>query len=253
MPSPPRLARCLDIARLPKNTNNLTHVNTRATTPGSVYPLLYRDRRTPLKHMLDPTHTAAPLSISERHKLSPIWHSRYFDLQALPKAWLIKDEYPVSPRGWDYTPYPETRAKDMKGLDMSVVFSRRNDYIGEDKFVWSTVKRKLRTALQLIITRGARVQNLSTEGAAQAPLLVFDPLDANADRWVQPDWTYVFLPKKALYRTTVNHSVGPVREALVYILEQAKLREKERWILPAKPAPKTGEHSKRGARKPQKS
>ncbi|KZV73016.1 hypothetical protein PENSPDRAFT_683241 [Peniophora sp. CONT] len=237
MPSPPRLARCLDLAQLPKNTNRLTNVNIRATTPGSPYPLLYR--RPPVQDLLDPSHPAARLHVSDRNKLAPIWHSPHFDLQAFPKAWLVKDENPVPGRGWDYTPYPERRTKDMKQLDMSVVFSRRGDYIGYDKFVWSVVKRKLRTALQLVVTRGARMQDgVQGKDPSKPPLLVYEPADANADRWVQPDWTYVFLPKKELYRTTVNHSVGSVRDALTYILEQAKMREDSKWAMPVNPAKK---------------
>ena len=158
----------------------------KGTTPGSVYPLLYRDRRSPVKDQLDPSHPTARTPVHERHRLSPIWHSSHFDLQAFPKAWLVKDENPVAPRGWDYTPYPEHRAKGMRSLDMSVVFSRRNDYLGDNKFVWHAVKRKLRTALQLVITRGARMQDSQTDDSTKPPPLVFDPADADADRWTQP-------------------------------------------------------------------
>lgn len=124
--------------------------------------------------------------MSERHKLTPIWRSQHFDLQAFPKAWLVKDENPVSERGWSYTPYPERRTKDMKQLNMSVVFSRNGNFVGDNKFVWHTVKRKLRTALQLVITRGARIQGSQPKASNKAPSLVFEPIDADADRWVQP-------------------------------------------------------------------
>lgn len=102
------------------------------------------------------------------------------------------------------------------------------------------IKRRLKEAVRLIVTRGAAV-----ETSRKGPEVVFRAEDVGADKWIAPgallllfhatpnvlsffrccyspmgfhaDWTYVALPTSELFRMSFAELVNSMRQALVFL------------------------------------
>jgi len=72
------------------------------------------------------------------------------------------------------------------------------------------IKRRLKEAVRLIVTRGAAVE----ESRGAIPRIVFRPEDVGAEKWIVPDWTYIALPTTEMFRMPFVEQLGLMRKAL---------------------------------------
>ena len=89
------------------------------------------------------------------------------------------------------------------------------------------IKRRLKEAVRLIVTRGAAVE----ESHGATPRVVFRPEDVGAEKWIVPgtssirfcwgelakvsaDWTYMALPTTEMFRMPFTEQLGLMRSAL---------------------------------------
>ena len=131
--------------------------------------------------MIDPTYPGAQLPLGQRYSLAPRWTSPYLTLFAFPKAFLSKPEVqygkPYKPR-----PYPAPpRRPDQRNADMSMQVLSTNSRVVVRSTVRVKIKRRLKEAVKLIVTRGAAVEE-SRKGSK----LVFRGEDIGADKWIVP-------------------------------------------------------------------
>jgi hypothetical protein len=143
------------------------------------------------ENMLDPSHPAAHLPHRARMAVAPHFRSAHLDLRAYPKAFLSTPydvPYPVPP--YRYQPlYAPRREADARTAHMSVVTAMFNSFIHASKFVRYPVKRRLKAAVALIVTRGARVARVEEDAdpnVERKVALAFEPADARAERWIKP-------------------------------------------------------------------
>jgi hypothetical protein len=135
----------------------------------------------PTAGLLDPTYPGAHLPFNQRHLLAPRWTSPHLTLYAFPKAFLSKPdvEYckPYKPR-----PYPAPpRRPGQRSADMSMQFIAVNSRVVLRPALRYKIKRTLKEAARLIVTRGAAVEE-SRKGLK----VVFHAEDVGADKWIAP-------------------------------------------------------------------
>jgi hypothetical protein len=91
------------------------------------------------------------------------------------------------------------------------------------------IKRRIKEAVRLIVTRGAAVE----ESRGAKPRVVFRPEDVGAEKWIVPgmsslhllgdhtkssaDWTYIAIPTTEMFRMPFTEYLGLMRKALKYI------------------------------------
>ena len=181
--------------------------------------------------LFDPTYPGAHLSLDKRHSLAPRWVSPRLTLFAFPKAFLSRPDAPYS-KPYKPQPYPEPpRCPEQRSVDMSMQVILFNSRVVLRPTVRTKIKRRLKEAVRLIVTRGAAV-----EESRRGPKIVFHAEDIGADKWIVPgmyvctrvtlhftggfayesraDWTYMALPTTEMLRMPFTEQIDTIRKAL---------------------------------------
>jgi hypothetical protein len=143
--------------------------------------LVTKHKPQPTSELFDPTYPGAHLSLNKRQSLAPRWISQYLTLYAFPKAFLSKPDVPYS-KPYKPRPYPEpARRPEQRSVDMSMQVVAFNSRVLLRPTVRTKIKRRLKEAVRLIVTRGAAV-----EESRKGPKIVFRAEDVGADKWIVP-------------------------------------------------------------------
>lgn len=135
----------------------------------------------PTSELIDPAYPGAHLPLGRRYSLAPRWKNPHLTLYAFPKAFLSKPETPYD-KPYKLRPYPAPpRRPDERNADMSMQVLASNSRIIVRPTLRVKIKRRLREAIKLIVTRGAAV-----EKSRKGPKVVFRPEDVGADKWIAP-------------------------------------------------------------------
>ncbi|KAI9438027.1 hypothetical protein H4582DRAFT_2057532 [Lactarius indigo] len=217
----PQLANLSKAPTPLKSVNNYLTTSTskfRHTTPGSGLVLVTKYKPQPTSELFDPSYPGAHLPLGQRQALTLRWVSKHFNLYAFPKAFLSKPDAPYSlpyvPR-----PYPaRPQRPEQRSVDMSMQVVAFNSRITLGPTVRTKLKRRIKEAIRLIVTRGAAVE----ESGDATPRVVFRPEDVGAEKWIVPgdlaklpvDWTYVALPTTEMFRMPFTEQLDLMRKAL---------------------------------------
>jgi len=208
----PHRLRCRELRNIPKSPTPLKSVNFRHTTPGSAVVLVTKYAPQPTSALVDPTYPGAHLSLNQRRSLTPSWTSPHLTLHAYPKAFLSKPDVQY-PEPFKLRPYPAPpRKPEQSSADMSMQVLMLNSRVVLRSTVRMKIKRRLKEAVKLIVTRGAAVEE-SRKGLK----VVFRTEDVGADKWIAPDWTYVALPTSEMFRMSFAELINLTRQALVFL------------------------------------
>jgi hypothetical protein len=143
--------------------------------------LVTKHKPQPTSELFDSTYPGAHLSLDERRSLAPRWVSQHLILYAFPKAFLSRPDVPYS-KPYKPRPYPEPPlCPEQRSVDMSMQVVAFHSRIVLRPFVRTKIKRRLKEAVRLIITRGAAV-----EESRKGPKIVFRAEDLGADKWIVP-------------------------------------------------------------------
>ncbi|KAF6751705.1 hypothetical protein DFP72DRAFT_906901 [Ephemerocybe angulata] len=118
--------------------------------------------------------------------------------------------------------------------------------MGGKPFYASTVKKRVRAAVSMVVNQGAKVVR---EGEGEKEKVVFDLEEVKRMvdvGWVMRDWTYVVFPTMRLYRMPYTELIPDIRDALSYVRKEA-LKIEESWTRPPKQSPR---QTSPGAKKP---
>ncbi|KAI0318685.1 hypothetical protein OF83DRAFT_1114849 [Amylostereum chailletii] len=189
---PPRLTRCPELSRLPPSPTPLRNVNFRRTTPGSAPPMIFLNGHQPQHTLFDPTHPFASIPSKIRTTTAPRFAAPALTVRAFPKAFLSKPEIPFPSPPYKTTPYPEERHTESRKVDMSFVTIAYERQIVLSDVLRTRVKRRLKEAVRLIVTRGARMEQRTVRGKEEKHV-VFDDADSGVDRWIIPGELASFL------------------------------------------------------------
>jgi hypothetical protein len=143
--------------------------------------LITRHKPQLTSELFDPTYPGAHLSLNQRHSLAPRWISPHLSLYAFPKAFLTKPDVPYA-KPYEPRPYPSLarkRPEQHRSADMSMQVVAFNTRVVLHHAVRTKIKRRLKEAIRLIVTRGAAV-----EKSPGGPKLVFRAEDIGADKWI---------------------------------------------------------------------
>ncbi|KAH8982369.1 hypothetical protein EDB86DRAFT_2971143 [Lactarius hatsudake] len=205
----PRL-RNRQLANLSKAPTPLKSVNFRHTTPGSGVALVTNRKSHPTPELFDPSYPGADLPFCRRNALMLRWVSKHFNLYAFPKAFLSKPDAPY-PLPYVPRPYPaRPQQPEQRSADMSMQVIAFDSRLVLRPTLRTKVKRRIREAVRLIVTRGAAVE----ESCGATPRVVFRPEDVGAEKWIVPDWTYVALPTTEMFCMPFTEQLGLMRKAL---------------------------------------
>lgn len=205
----PRL-KTPEFANLPKAPTPLRSVNFRHTTPGSSVVLVTKYGPQPTSELLDPSYPGAHLPLDRRHALAPRWVNKHFSLYAFPKAFLSKPDAPY-PLPYAPRPYPaRPRGPGQRSADMSLQVIAFNSRVPLRPTLRTKIKRRIKEAVRLIVTRGAAVE----ESRGATPRVVYRPEDVGAEKWIVPDWTYIALPTTEMFRMPFAEQLDMMRKAL---------------------------------------
>ncbi|KAI9507104.1 hypothetical protein F5148DRAFT_1208066 [Russula earlei] len=204
--------KCLELRNLSKPPTPLRSVNFRHTTPGSGVVLVTKHKSQSTSDLFDPTYPGAHLSLDKRRSLAPRWVSPHLSLFAFPKAFLTKPDVPFS-KPYKLRPYPApttpAQREQRRAVDMSMQVLAFKSRVVLRPVVRTKIKRRLKEAIRLIVTRGAAV-----EESCRGPRIVFRAEDVGAEKWIMADWTYMVLPTTELFRMPFAEQVGLMRKAL---------------------------------------
>ncbi len=175
-------------------------VKFRHTTPGSSIALLTRHKPQHSSELFDRTYPGAHLSVGQRRALAPRCVTKHFTLYAIPKAFLSRPDvtysFPYAPR-----PYPARPLRpEQRSADISMQFVSFRSRVVLRPIVRTKIKRRIKEAVRLIVTRGAAV-----EQSRRGPMkVVFRPEDVGADKWIVPGACSNHLPKKNRPRSVIS-------------------------------------------------
>ncbi|THH06681.1 hypothetical protein EW146_g9539 [Bondarzewia mesenterica] len=216
----------------------------RRTTPGNTAILLtpeFNDRH----EVVDPTHPLSDTPPSSVLKMCPSYRTPRFYLYAFPKALLQKKEIELSgPFKLKYQPATKGRREDgtkvrRRRVDMSLVTVLFNKKIVLAVCLRDRLKRRVKAALQLIVTRGAnvRMETCMKRGkAVEEEVIYLDENDANPEKWVSQDWSYAFVPTNEMFRCPWPEMIKLLRTSLTVVNRGAKALER-RWAKMARRTP----------------
>ncbi|KAI9450084.1 hypothetical protein BJY52DRAFT_1126179, partial [Lactarius psammicola] len=180
------------------------------TTPGSGVVLITKYKPQHTSELFDPSYPGAHLSLDRRHALAPRYVSKHFNLYAFPKAFLSKPDAPY-PLPYVPRPYPaHHRRPEQRSVDMSMQVVAFNSRVIVRPTLRTKIKRRIREAVRLIVTRGAAVE----ESRGATPRIVFRSEDVGAEKWIVPDWTYIALPTTEMFRMPFTEQLSLMRKAL---------------------------------------
>ncbi|KAF8888835.1 hypothetical protein BD779DRAFT_1785659 [Infundibulicybe gibba] len=230
------------LSKLPK-APRFKSLNFRGQSPGS--PAVLISPWNTSKNLLDPSH---PLAARSRQSF-PSSNVPALGVRAFPIALLEKPEtpwpHPFAQRvdTWDarlartepgdeIAPMLLSNAKPGR-IGMSLLTATSKKRTSKKKCVRLKISRKIKTAITLIVVRGAQV--------SEKGLLMLDADEARekGDMWILPGWSYLFFPTLEIYRMEYPELVTILRNALRRIWETGKKMES---ALPAKkplPSPNT--------------
>ncbi|KAF5323024.1 hypothetical protein D9611_009223 [Ephemerocybe angulata] len=122
-----------------------------------------------------------------------------------------------------------------KGVPMSLQFATAKAKMGGKPFYASTVKKRVRAAVSMVVNQGARVVR---EGEGEKVVFDLEEVRGMVDvGWVMRDWTYVVFPTMRLYRMPYTELIPDIRAALSYVRKEA-LKIEESWTRPPKQSPR---------------
>ncbi|KAH9947848.1 hypothetical protein B0H21DRAFT_821527 [Amylocystis lapponica] len=215
---------CRELSKLPKTTA-LRSLNFKRTTPGAVGPMLGNNRAT-LHGPLDPAHPAARVRQEVIYRTFPHYTAPGFTLRLFPRAILH-----IPDATWPDPPFSPARARGpgSRRVDVSFVKVIGKKSVHKSSVVRGRIGSKLKTALALIVTRGAD---------AEAGRLVFREEDIGQEQWLCQEWTYAAIPTLEVYRMPFAAIVPEMRKALVALKKRADLLalgwKHERGVIEAK-------------------
>ncbi|KZT63428.1 hypothetical protein DAEQUDRAFT_132508 [Daedalea quercina L-15889] len=196
------MPKCYELRRLPKASKQLKSLNFKRTTPGSITKYG--------THIVDRRH---PIAQSREPKVRTSFSTPDIHVRVMHKALLCAPmDLRVDP------PLPVRRKTGQ--VNVSIQNLMYNTVLPKAVFR-SKVATKIRTALSLIVTRGADVEK-DAEGREK---IVFGEADAGR-HWILDDWTYIVRPTLEVYRMPYQTLIPILREALITLRRQAKRAEK---------------------------
>ncbi|KAI0672230.1 hypothetical protein C8Q78DRAFT_735687 [Trametes maxima] len=172
------------------------------TTPGSIHRMLYANKPPPPSVVVDPQHPALSYTPHEFLRTFPWRVCPGFKLRVLPKGILDApaSRYPDPPYTLNEGP-TKGRSVNMSLLDVAP------KSVG-GRVVRQDILRKFKTAISLIVTRGADV-----EGPAGQKQVVFRGTNEAAS-WILSDWTYVIRPEHEVYSMPYKRLIPLLRDVL---------------------------------------
>ncbi|KAL1660593.1 hypothetical protein GGF50DRAFT_62905, partial [Schizophyllum commune] len=225
----------------------LTVPQLRHQTPGTIN-LVLNPGHVNRKEALDPDHPAWRQWLPNRRAL-PVLHTPALTLRLFPSGMLGRPA-PVElqePFKRPFTPWREAvRAKieEVQEHDipltapvqsavrdgrahMSLVFASSLKRQGKRRYLRVSSMRALKQAINLIVTRGARAEDL-VRGRRQ---LILDEQEgqANVERWVLAGWTYVFFTSLEMHTMSQADVVSFLRPMLRKAWDAAVAMETE-WL-----------------------
>ncbi|KAF9495167.1 hypothetical protein BDN71DRAFT_1506925 [Pleurotus eryngii] len=214
------MRRCPELKRLPKSPR-FTSVVFRGQNPGSPAKLIDPGKQ-PCKTLkstfLSPDHPATSLRKSD----FPSFANSALRINAFPFAVLEKPSDPSKEpiaRQFKYAHIPWKERIHVSGLrhsgtriPMSFFIATSIKNTSKKGTIRSTIKHRLRTALNMIVARGAE-SGTDTRGRQK---LVFNEAKATeqGNKWLLHDWTYIFSPTLELYRMPYPVMVDTLSKAL---------------------------------------
>ncbi|KAL5478427.1 hypothetical protein ACEPAI_2611 [Sanghuangporus weigelae] len=209
--------KLLKLNRLPK-AGRLRAVRYKRTTPGNftrlIAPAIERGWYSPA--VVDPSHPWAKIpSYKYSRKLPVFYKTDALVLHAYPKALLSP---PPAPRpDVKFAPPPTIYREDgkvkgrSKKINMSLMHVIGKKNVHKFSVVRSRIKRRIKAAVNLIVTRDASVKTLKGK-----QVVVSNETD-DGEKWVLQDWTYVFKPSLEVYRMPFPTLISNIREALKFV------------------------------------
>ncbi|EIN14696.1 hypothetical protein PUNSTDRAFT_118105 [Punctularia strigosozonata HHB-11173 SS5] len=226
------MPRCPELSRLPK-AQRVASIKFRNQTPGRTAALIGFEPVRPAE-FLDRNH---PLASQYRPDLkrphTPQWRSPdgILALRVFPRALLAR---PLTP--WPNPPWPpasiypsredaEVISKNVVGMSVVCVIGKKT--VHKSAVIRRKIAGRIKTALSLIVTRGADIGIRRTANGKELKSLTFDPEGGGGQKWVLSDWTYCFHPGLAIYRMTYPDLVSLLRSALGSVKTRAETMEKK--------------------------
>jgi hypothetical protein len=204
--------------------------------------LITKHKQQQTSKLFDPTYPGARLPLSQRSSLAPRWVCPHLTLYAFPKAFLTKPDAPYL-KPYEPQPYPTPPMRPgQRSVDMSMQVVAFHSRVVAGPTLRTKIRRRLKEAVRLIITRGAAV-----EASRRGPKVVFRAEDVGADKWIvpgaccpctcrssvfavlgqrgvrdgsrgsNPDWTYVAVPTTEMLRMPFAEQVDLVRKGLGFL------------------------------------
>ncbi|KAJ7439475.1 hypothetical protein FB451DRAFT_147207 [Mycena latifolia] len=224
------MRRCLELSKLPK-APRISSLHFRRQTPGSAADTVFANRSS---KRLDPDH---PIDLLPGKQKPFIWANtpatRPFTLGAIPMGLLMTPQYtPFFPsRKLDSWSARVARGTESESVAPMLLNNPRSNRLAMSLQLATTrdtrpcqrskIRRRLKTALSLIATRGAY-----TEEVKGRPRLVVDETKAPENLILQ-GWTYFLRPSLELYRMPYPELVQLLRPMLREIWTRATKMEAE--------------------------
>ncbi|CCM05636.1 uncharacterized protein FIBRA_07865 [Fibroporia radiculosa] len=212
------MQKCRELSRLPP-ARKLKSLNFKHTTPGSI-GVLFGAGVGFYVGPLDPTHPAAQLRQYALHKLLPQVKTGSFTLRAIPQAALnrVAIPWPSPP----FSPAPEKWPNDSR-LNVSIM-KIVSKSVSKSACVRSKIGLRIKTALSLIVTRGADVER----DVGGVERIVFKEEDVGAT-WLLSSWSYIVQPTLEVYRMPYEKLIPSLRVALSAVKHKADKLDASEW------------------------
>ncbi|OBZ76850.1 hypothetical protein A0H81_03384 [Grifola frondosa] len=153
-------------------------------------------------------------------KVTPFTRVDGLSIRAVPKGLLHRAEHP-----WPDPPFSPAPAHWPGNVRVNMSFRKlTSKTLSKSAVVRVRLGSKCKTAISLIVTRGADVER----DAKGRERIVFREEDAGA-HWIMPDWTYAVQPTLEVYRMPYQKLIPQLRRALTAINDYARKLE-ARWI-----------------------
>ncbi|TDL23100.1 hypothetical protein BD410DRAFT_189715 [Rickenella mellea] len=230
------MKKWLDLSKLPK-APHFKSIKFDRNTPGSAAELC--NGTASKTNIVDKTHplarTAHPKTWA---RTLPTANHKALLIRAFPKALLARPEIPRPDPPFSLRPEPR-RIVGKSGEHIEQIDKWANVsaqfVIGiktaRSACVRARIKRRLKTALVLIVTRGAHLAYSDGDGVGDKVLMSDDGGTVRgAYSWILRDWTYVFTPSAEVFRMPYPELVGIMRVGLSNITKRARWLERS-WAL----------------------
>ncbi|KAI0357650.1 hypothetical protein OH77DRAFT_1519035 [Trametes cingulata] len=229
MPKPP----CPEIGHLPEIAQGVKSINFRRTTPGSIYRIVHASRPPPPASVLDPTHPALAYSPADFTRAFPWRVLPAFRLRAVPHGLLE----PPDPR----IPCPPYALNEglWKGRSVNMTLLDVAPKSAGGRVVRQDTLRRFKTAISLIVTRGADVEDGPAEGERRIVFRGAEP----PENWILPDWAYIIRPTLDAYSTPYAALLPVLRDALRLTAATGRRLEREWARLTARTLASRGEET----------